>query len=148
MRIEGKWGRFDAPYVEVILICERLEIEGPVKCLIDTGASTTHILGSDAKRLKIDYSRLKKLEHGTTGIGGVVDTYAIPNVKLAFRTSEGIHKEEFKEVFVLKHSPRDREEDARIKMLPSLLGRDFLNRYKVFFNRAAGKAVITDEELP
>lgn len=147
MRIEGKWGRFDAPYVEVVLVCEGLEIEGPVKFLIDTGASTTHILDSDAKRLKVDYPELKKLEHGTTGIGGVVDAYVMPNVKLVFRTPEGIHEEEFKEVFVLRHSPRGREEAARIKMFPSLLGRDFLNGYKVFFDRTEEKAVITDEEL-
>lgn len=150
MRIEGEWGRFDAPYLEVILVSEELGIAEPVKFLIDTGASTTHILDSDAKRLRIDYSKLQKLEHGTAGIGGIVDTYGIPEMSLFLRTSDrGLH-EEILDLFVLKHDIKAVKEEgiARIKLLPSLLGRDFLNRYKLILDRANERVTITDEAVP
>ncbi len=64
-----------------------------------------------------------------------------------FRTVEGLHEEEFKQIFVLKHTPKDREEEEQIRRLPSLLGRDFLNRYKIVLDRANERVTITDEAL-
>lgn len=40
-----------------------------------------------------------------------------------------------------------REEVERVKMLPSLLGRDFLNRYKILLDRTNDRVTITDEAL-
>ncbi len=148
MRIAGEWGRFDAPYLEAVLVCEKLNIQQPVKLLIDTGASATHILDSDAKRLKIDFSQITQLKHGTTGIGGVVDTFVLPSVKLYFRTAEGVHEESFQEIFVLRHQPKNPEEEARIRTLPSLLGRDFLNRYELVLDRRKDRVTVTDEDAP
>jgi len=94
VRIFGHWGEFDAPYVVAILVCEKLNLRKLVDFLIDTGASRTTILDSDAIQLGIDYSKLERLKEGTTGIGGVVDTFILPQVKLLFRTEDGsIHEE-------------------------------------------------------
>lgn len=147
MRIEGRWSPGGAPHIIAFISCAQLNIEDAVAFLIDTGASRTTILDSDAEHLGIDYSKLRRFEEGTTGIGGIVETFVLPDVKLYFKTPEGLHEEEFGEIFVLRHSLKDEEEKARIRMLPSLLGRDFLNRYKVILDRANGRVTITDEEV-
>jgi len=146
MRIEGKWSPGGVPFIVAFLRCESWHIEETVAFLIDSGASRTTLLDSDAERLGIDFSRLERFEEGTTGIGGMVETYILPSVKLSFRTTEGVHEEEFREIFVLRHRPRNREEEERIKALPSLLGRDFLNEYKVILDRRRGRITITDED--
>lgn len=88
MRIEGSWIG-DAPFLVAFLISEELDIQKRIVFLIDTGASRTNILDGDAIRLGIDYSKLQRHEEGTTGIGGVVDTHIMPEVKLLFRTFTG-----------------------------------------------------------
>ena len=113
--------------------------------LIDTGASKTTILDSDATRLGIDYGKLQRFEAGTAGIGGVVDTFIIPDAGLLFRTKNGFYKEELKEIFVLKHVAEERESEERIRRLPSLLGRDVLNKYGLVLLKSDGLVVITDE---
>jgi hypothetical protein len=44
------------------------------------------------------------------------------------------------EIFVLKHKIRD----ERIKRIPSLLGRDILNKYQLFLDKKSNKVIITD----
>lgn len=148
MRIEGIWGA-DAPFLRAFLICEKLGIKDYIIFLVDTGATSTNILDRDAIRLRIDYSKLKRVKDGTTGIGGVVDTYILPQVKLYFRAADGsLHEEKLKELSVLRHVPKDRKEEEHIKRLPSLLGRDFLNRYKVILDRSNDRVTLTDEPIP
>ena len=145
MRLEGYWGEFEAPYVSAILICGVLEIRKPVEFLIDTGASRTTILDNDAIRLGIDCGKLQRFEPGTAGIGGVVDTFIIPNAKLLFRTRSGLHREELEEIFVLRHDVEEREIGERIQRLPSLLSRDVLNKYGLVLLKSDRLVVITDE---
>ncbi len=99
-------------------------------------------------RLGIDYRRLRRLAEGTTGIGGVVDTYILPNIGLYFRTSEGrLHEERMPEIYVLRHVPSDAAAEERIRRLPSLLGRDFVNRYKLITDRENNLVFLTDERV-
>ncbi len=145
MKIAGYWGEFEAPYVSAVLICEILDLRKPVEFLIDTGASRTTILDSDAVRLGIDYGKLQKFEPGTAGIGGVVATFIIPSARLLFRTENGFYKEELKEIFVLNHVVEEGEIEERIRRLPSLLGRDVLNKYGLVLLKSEQLVVITDE---
>jgi len=147
MRIVGGWSA-DVPFLVAFLTYERLNIKKRIVFLIDSGASKTTILDGDAIRLGIDYSRLQRHKEGTTGIGGTVDTYIIPDVKLFFKSSEGsIHEEKLKEIFVLKHNLErmKKEETERIKMLPSVLGRDVINRFKLVLCKDDDIALLTDE---
>jgi len=146
MKIKGVWGEFDAPYVRVLFICPELNLKEYVEFLIDSGASKTTIMDNDTIRLGVDYDRLEKSKEGTTGIGGVVDTYIIPKAALIFKISTGIHEENFDRVFALKHKPRNEKEEDRIKRIPSLLGRDFLNKYSLFLNRKKDVVTISDED--
>jgi len=77
MRIEGIWGA-DAPFLRAFLVCEKLGIADYLIFLVDTGATSTNILDRDAVRLRINYTKLKRVKDGTIGIGGVVDTYIYP----------------------------------------------------------------------
>jgi len=146
MKIKGVWGEFDAPYVRALFICPKLNIREHIEFLIDSGASRTTILDNDAVRLGINLDQLEMSKEGTTGIGGVVDTYFIHQATLIFRTLTGIHEESFDRLFILKHKPRSRKEEERIKRIPSLLGRDFINRYRLLLDKKKDLVVIGDED--
>ncbi|MEM2970705.1 MAG: aspartyl protease family protein [Candidatus Bathyarchaeia archaeon] len=77
-----KPGIFEAAYVVAILESKALKINETVEFLVDTGASRTTICDKDAIRLGIDFDKLEKLSEGMLGIGGLVDTYVMENVKL------------------------------------------------------------------
>jgi len=109
MRIKGRGGRYDAPYVVAHLICEELSISKEVEFLIGTGASATNILDNDAIRLRIDYSKLHKAETGAIGIGGEVATYILPQIKLIFKEEKGSYEPPLDRIFVLKHEVEDPE---------------------------------------
>jgi len=55
-------------------------------------------------------------------------------------------EESFDSLFILRHKPRSKREEERIKRISSLLGRDFLNRYSLLLNRKKDIVVIRDED--
>jgi hypothetical protein len=116
-----------------------------VDFLLDTGASPTVIMDSDASRLGIPYGRLQKSPAGATGVGGAVDTYILPDVRLLFVADGYIHEEQLPQLFVLRHEPRSVEAAERINKLPSLLGRDILNKYRLVMDRSEKLVMLTDE---
>lgn len=139
-----KPGIFEAAYVVAVLECEALRIHDTVEFLVDTGASRTTICDKDVIRLGIDFSKLEKLSEGMLGIGGLVDTYVLKDVKLVFRReNRESHVESFDRIYVLKHTVRD----ERIMRIPSILGRDMLNRYALVYDKRNEQACITDENL-
>lgn len=141
MEIRGFFREEDnAAYIIATLLSIELDIHSPVRFLMDTGASRTIISDMDAIKLGIDYFLLPRFKAGTAGIGGVVDTYFIQNANLIFKTQEGAHTEKMDEIFVLKHKRRD----ERIKRIPSLLGRDILNKYQLLLDRKSNRVIITD----
>jgi hypothetical protein len=130
----------NAAYVIATLLSIEFNIHRPVRFLIDTGASRTIISDMDAIKLGIDHSLLPRFKAGTAGIGGVVETYFIRDVRLIFKTQEGTHVEKMDEVYILKHKIGD----ERIKRIPSLWGRDILNKYQLLLDRRSNKVIITD----
>jgi hypothetical protein len=123
---------------------EKLGIRKTIEFLLDTGASRTTILDNDAIRLGIDYGKLKRFKPGTLGIGGMVETFILPNVKILFRTENGFHEEKLEEVFVLRHKVKEIE---RIRKLPSLLGRDVINKYVILLERVGEVVLIQMNQL-
>lgn len=100
-----KPGVFEAAYVVAVLESEVLGLCETVEFLVDTGASRTTICDKDAVRLGIDFGRLERLSEGMFGIGGLVDTYVLRNVKFTLRREDGkSHVENFDRVYVLKHA--------------------------------------------
>jgi len=140
-----KPGPFEAAYVVAVLESKLLGIRETVEFLVDTGASRTTICDKDAIKLGIDFSMLEKLGEGMLGVGGVVNTYVLKDVKLVFRREdERSHVESFERIYVLKHAVLD----EKILRLPSILGRDMLNKYLFVYDNKRGKVFVTDETFP
>jgi len=111
---------------------------------IDTGASTSIILGKDVKYLKLDFAELKRAERNVGGIGGVIDTYVIEDANLMFKIEDGtLHKERVR-MLVGKHdlSKLDAESRSLILIIPSLLGRDVLRRYKLIYDEQSNEVCL------
>ena len=144
MKIEGTFDGFGAPRITVTLINKKMNIEHDINFLIDTGASRTVIADTDAIKLGLDYSKLHKTKENMTGIGGVVDTYAMRDTKLHFVTNGKIHVEKLAEIFVIKHIVMDEKTKELVRRIPSLLGRDILGKYTLFVDDY-NRVFITDE---
>jgi len=139
-----KPGIFEAAYVVAVLESEALGMRETVEFLVDTGASRTTICDKDAVRLGINFGRLERLSEGMLGIGGMVDTYVLRDVKLTFRREdEESHVENFDRIYVLKHAVLD----ERIMRIPSILGRDMLNKYALLYDKRNEIAHITNENF-
>ena len=64
-----------------------------------------------------------------------METYIIRGLELVFLVEEGgYHVEKLDVAYVLKHG----ELNERILRIPSILGRDVLNRYKLILSRGRG----------
>ena len=113
--------------------------------LIDTGATKTTISDKDAIRLGIDYDALEKPDKGMLGIGGPVDTYILKEAKLALHKKDGqTHVENLESLCFLRHF----ELTERILRIPSILGRDVLNKYALIYDRRQDNVYMTDESIP
>ena len=135
-------GPLSPAYILAILTVPMLKIEQNIEFLIDTGATKTTILDRDAVTMGISYVKLSKLRQPLIGLGGLVETYVARDATLHFRTDQGVeHKEVLTELLVVKH----KKVDENIMRIPSVLGRDVLNKYKLVYDKEHTLAVITDE---
>lgn len=138
-----KSGPLEGAYVNAIFQSEALRTYVTVEFLIDTGATKTTISEKDAIRFGIDYGVLEKLDKSMLGIGGPVDTYVLKEADLAFQEkSRKTHVERLENLCFLRHP----ELTARILMIPSILGRDVLNKYALVYDRRKNNVYITDEQ--
>ena len=134
-------GRFigDAPYFAVHL--RSAYFQGLVWLLADTGASRTTILDRDVKILGIPAEVLEPALLPIVGIGGSVRSFLIRDVKIALASEEGdvIIRQD---LWIVQHDlgqlPPD--EVSRILRLPSVMGRDLLNRFHFTCDYQAGNA--------
>jgi hypothetical protein len=134
----------EAAYVASILQSETLHIYATIEFLVDTGATRTTISDKDAIRLGIDYDLLEKLGEGMLGIGGTVDTFILKDIKLIFhKEDKKTHEETLERICVLKHP----QLNERILRIPSILGRDILNKHSLIYDKRKEKAYITDEPM-
>lgn len=136
MRIRGFTDDDFQPYIGAYLICPLLgEKAFPILFLVDTGASITTILAGDAKRIGINYKKLKKSKLPTIGIGGFTDTYELPDVTLVFEKEKGEGRERFHAERLEKIDVVKQKEDEKFKLPISVLGTDVLSRFKVTYDK-------------
>ena len=139
-----KEGALEAAYVYAVLDSKPLHIYASIEFLLDTGAVKTIVSDRDANKLGVDYKMLEKLDCGMLGIGGTVDTYVLKDAKLIFNSADNkAHIEQLDSLCFLKHS----EMNERIVRIPSVLGRDILNKYLLKYDKRQGKVYLTDERL-
>jgi len=122
-----------APFITASIILKELDLEARLPLLIDTGASNTMLMWRDVERLGIDVSELKP-EREFSGIGGLIEAKPILSM-LIFRAENGQPIRENVETHVIT-SPCPH---PRLKLLPSILGRDMINRYVLSYNFENGK---------
>jgi len=132
-------GRFigDAPYFSVYL--KSTGFEGLVRFLADTGASRTTLLDRDVKLLGIEAKYLEPTSLPIVGIGGSVRSFLIKDVEFIMGTEkyEFVHKQD---LWIAQHDlntlPPD--EVSRIMRIPSVLGRDIMNRFRLLCDYQSG----------
>jgi hypothetical protein len=132
--LRGRFGdTTTAPYIEASVHFPRLSIRGYVSFLVDTGANSSILMPADSKKLGVDF---KVLRNQTTshGIGGFSKGFEEDAV-VAF--SDGRHVYGY-DVNMEVSSPT-----ADNRYLPSLLGRDVLNRWRIIIDFSKAKATFT-----
>ncbi len=132
----------EGAYVDVAVESETLHIYATVELLIDTGATKTTISDKGALRLGVDYETLERLGKGMLGIGGPVDTHILKDARIIFnQDNKKKYSEQLESLCFLKHS----EVNERILRIPSILGRNILNKYVLVYDKCQGNAYMTDE---
>lgn len=144
MRLNGyfKAGPLEAAYITAVLAIPNLRVTHKIEFLIDTGATRTAILDRDAATVGIPYSRLSRMKAPLLGLGGVVGTYAAKHAEIYFKADNSSeHKETLQELVVVKHM----DVDGNVLRIPSVLGRDILNKYRLIYDNRNDLVTITDE---
>lgn len=127
----------DAPYFPTYL--RSAQFEGIVWLLADTGASWTTLLDRDLRLLGIPPESLEPAQVPIVGIGGSVRSFMLRSVELTFISDEGdfVLQQDLSAVqHELNQLPP--EEVSRILRLPSVLGRDVINRFRFICDYRAG----------
>jgi len=126
-----------APFIAAMIFLKELNMEAKLPLLIDTGASSTMMLWRDVERLKINTTLLRKEDKEFTGLGGLTKAKPTPTT-ISFTSETGELLEEETEAFVVSipcPSPK-------LELLPSILGRDVLNKYNLNYSPRTDKVYI------
>ena len=134
----------EGAYVAAIVESEKVHLYGTVEFLVDTGATRTILSDKDVIRLGLDYAELDKLQGGVLGVGGTVDTYILTDAKLIFNAEKIIQQEPLEQLYVLKHNSLN----DKILRIPSVLGRDILNKYGFIYDKRQEIVYISDKKSP
>jgi len=122
-------GRFDdtsgRPYIEGRLILPNLNICGDISFLVDTGSDVTRLHPIDGIRLHIDYDQLSG-DAESVGTSGVSHDFIEPAVV--------VFSEPKRFLYVYNITLRIAPYDIEILDLPSLLGRNILDRWRMTYN--------------
>ena len=115
------------PYVEGRLILPRLKIRGDVSFCVDTGADRSLLHPGDGERIGIDYTKLSGATE-SVGVGGICRNFVEPAL-LVFSEPK-----RFLYVYMIPLAISPPSPD--IMDLPSLLGRDILDRWRMTYDPA------------
>jgi len=121
------------PFVLAHIVIPSQGISDDVNLLVDTGADGTLLSPSDAATLRIDLAQLSP-GPPSTGVGGRVSTvYA-----QAMLTLDGLTYQ----LPVRILAPRSREQQQALARIPSLLGRDILGHFALFFEERTDRVLL------
>ena len=142
--LRGRFGDTSGrPYLEGRPILPRLNIRGDISFLVDTGADTSLLVPVDGMRLNIDYGQLSG-DAERVGIGGLSHNFVEPAGVVFSEPKRFLHAYYIN----LRIAPYDVE----IIDLPSLLGRNILDRWRMTYDpqkkRLVFKVISADVTLP
>ena len=125
--LRGRFGHANKrPYIQGRLFIPRLEIWSDVSFLVDTGADKTSLLPADGSRMGLSYDQLMKSPIPSVGIGGISRSYTEESIVLFNEPGKALYTYEIAIEIV---GP-----DDHIMDIPSLLGRDILNRWRMDYS--------------
>ena len=118
-RFVGSAGR---PYIGGRLVLLGISLRAEIPFLVDTGDDRTTLFPFDSYRMGIDFSKLPgDTREGATGVGGRARSKTLPAL-VAF-------DDPGRNVYVYDIDLTIMEPNEEIEGIPSLLGRDVLNRW-------------------
>jgi hypothetical protein len=125
-----------APYVQAALLMPRLQVQGLVNFLIDSGADNTTLSLLDVERMNLD---CRKLNHNSLvpvrGIAGEQHFY-LEQAVVMFRNENSETYAFSIDIHIPKRGDKGRINQQR--NLPSLLGRDVVNQCKLTMDFHSG----------
>lgn len=122
------------PYIEGRLVLPRLSVSANISFCVDTGADTSLLLPNDGDRIGLDYATLLGDEE-SVGVGGVCHNF----VEQAVLVFSDPGKYLYAYFIDLAICPPGQD----IMDLPSLLGRDVLNRWRMVYDPAKDRLAFT-----
>jgi len=122
--IRGSFDHQGRPCVQGWLVLPRLNIQGDVEFLVDTGADSTTIHPFDGQKLGVPFEELLS-EILSIGIGGS-QPYFLEHAILMFE-DDALVRQYSSEVLIGKPS-------ATSSRLPSLLGRSLLSHWRMVYD--------------
>ena len=122
------------PYIEGRVILPRLGLGAGVTFLIDTGADTSILNPADARELGVDFGHLSNRSEAV-GTAGVAVSYVEP-ASIVF-TDPG------RRIYVYQIDLDIADPVAGVEGLPSLLGRDVVDRMRMVYEPAKGTLTMT-----
>lgn len=126
--LNGRYGETSGrPYVEGRLAIPRLGIRTNISFCIDTGADRTILMPVDSMRLKIDFGLLGNRVEGV-GLGGAAYIFEESAILAFVDAPRAVH--------VYQFGLKIAADNPKIRGLPSLLGRDILNRWRMNYHPA------------
>lgn len=124
--IAGKFDGLGRPLVECRIVIERLRINSPVSFLLDTGAVSTCLHSRDATKIGMPFSRL----------GNSVRYRGVGGGAAYFREQAFLYFEDQRigRYYIYEMPLHIAEPHPNVENLPSLLGRDVINRWHMQYD--------------
>ena len=125
----GRFGNTTGrPYIEGHLLIPRLRINVRVWFCVDTGADNTVLMPRYGNNIGLDYSMLNE-SYQSVGISGAIDSCKERAI-IAFSEQGPVIYGYDIDLTIIKPDP----EKPGLNGLPSLLGRDILNRWTMHYS--------------
>ncbi len=113
------------PFIGGRIILPRLDIQGDVSFLMDTGADTSVLMPSDAGKVGIPYDLLEG-DRECAGVGGTVHSFVERAILVFSHPDRTLYGYDL-EIDIMPY-------DAAMEEVPSLLGRDVLDRWRILYD--------------
>jgi hypothetical protein len=140
--LRGRFGDTTGrPYIEGRVYFPRFAVHGDVSFLVDTGADASLLSPTDVYQMRLDLGAIARTSEAQ-GVGGIVRSLVEPAVVVFSAPAEAIWAYRL-DLEILPPEPGDtgavlRERDPELSLkLPSLLGRDVLDRWRMLYDPPA-----------
>ncbi len=137
MKISGERAQGGLGYLYCTVTGTSPAFTSPIRFAVDTGAAATCLMDRDIARIGLKYSQMSRSPRQLVGVGGGGPrSFLIRGVTIEFANCDTPdHRETLESIIAVRHLryrlPRKK---AIIEQLPSLLGIDILQRYRISFD--------------